>query len=179
MSGVKSLVFTVMGPDRPGLVESLASVVREHGGSWQQSSMAHLADQFAGVVSVTVADAQAVGLQEALTRLNESGLRVVCAGEEAETVDPLGVEADLRITGNDRPGIVHDVTAVLQRLGINVERMDTHCAPAPMSGDVLFHTELRIRLSDLTAVDALGDALEALSEDLTVDFVVDPGATLA
>ena len=55
MEPMQSLVFTVMGPDRPGLVEALASVVRQHDGSWQQSSMAHLADQFAGVVSVLVA----------------------------------------------------------------------------------------------------------------------------
>jgi len=179
MSAVKSMVFTVMGPDRPGLVESLAAVVRENGGSWQQSSMAHLADQFAGVVSVVVpADYEAV-LKEGLNRLTESGLRIVCAGEESGGSDITGIEADLRITGNDRPGIVHDVSAVLQRLGINVERMDTHCAPAPMSGDGMFHAGLRIRLEDLASVDALGDALEALSEDLTVDFLVDPTATLA
>ena len=179
MSAVESLVFTVMGPDRPGLVESLAAVVKEHGGSWQQSNMAHLADQFAGVVAVTVPAASLAELREALDGLNATGLRVLCNDEVPAERVAQGIEADLRITGNDRSGIVHDVSAVLERLAINVERMDTRCEPAPMSGDLMFHADIRIRLLDLASVDALSDALEALSEDLTVDFQVDPTANLA
>jgi glycine cleavage system regulatory protein len=32
-----SLVFTVIGPDRPGLVERLAAAVTEHDGNWLES----------------------------------------------------------------------------------------------------------------------------------------------
>ena len=35
-----SLVLTILGQDRPGLVDSLAQVVAEHGGSWVESRMA-------------------------------------------------------------------------------------------------------------------------------------------
>src|SRR4051812_3506563 len=40
------LVMTIIGPDRPGLVELLASLVAEHGGNWLESRMSHLAGQF-------------------------------------------------------------------------------------------------------------------------------------
>ena len=37
------LVLTLIGPDRPGLVEAVAEVVAAHGGNWLESRMAHLA----------------------------------------------------------------------------------------------------------------------------------------
>ena len=37
-----SLVMTVIGNDRPGLVESVASIVAEHGGNWLESRMSRL-----------------------------------------------------------------------------------------------------------------------------------------
>ena len=43
-----SMVMTLIGKDRPGLVESLSRTVEEHGGNWEESRMAHLAGQFAG-----------------------------------------------------------------------------------------------------------------------------------
>ena len=50
----KNLVLTVIGPDRPGLVESLSRLVGEHGGNWTQSRMAHLAGQFAGILQIAL-----------------------------------------------------------------------------------------------------------------------------
>jgi len=47
-------VLTLIGPDRPGLVESVAARVAAHGGNWLESRMAHLAGQFAGILRVEV-----------------------------------------------------------------------------------------------------------------------------
>ena len=45
---VSPLVITIIGIDRPGLVESVAVAVADHGGSWVESRMSRLAGQFAG-----------------------------------------------------------------------------------------------------------------------------------
>jgi glycine cleavage system regulatory protein len=45
-----SLVLTVIGDDRPGLVERLSAAIGKHGGNWLQSSMSHLSGKFAGIV---------------------------------------------------------------------------------------------------------------------------------
>ena len=47
---MESLVVTVIGKDRPGLVESVSAVVEEHGGSWVESRMSRLAGEFAGIL---------------------------------------------------------------------------------------------------------------------------------
>jgi hypothetical protein len=36
-----SIVLTVIGPDRPGIVELLSTTIAAHGGNWEQSRMAH------------------------------------------------------------------------------------------------------------------------------------------
>ena len=47
-----SLVLTVIGADRPGLVEALSKTVADHGASWLESRMAHLAGHFVGLLRV-------------------------------------------------------------------------------------------------------------------------------
>ena len=58
-----SLVVTVLGPDRPGLVEVVSQTIAEHAGSWQESRMARLAGRFAGVLLVRVDESRAAALQ--------------------------------------------------------------------------------------------------------------------
>ena len=48
------LVMTVIGPDRPGLVDSVAALVAEHGGNWLESRMSRLGGHFAGILRVDV-----------------------------------------------------------------------------------------------------------------------------
>ena len=47
-----SLILTVIGDDRPGLVERLASAISRHDGNWLESSMSHLSGKVAGIVSI-------------------------------------------------------------------------------------------------------------------------------
>ena len=55
------LVLTVIGEDRPGLVEALAQLISEHEGSWHESRMARLAGHFAGVVQVHLPERNGTG----------------------------------------------------------------------------------------------------------------------
>ena len=72
-----SLVMTVIGPDRPGLVQAVAACVADHGGNWLESRMCHLGGQFAGVLRVEVDAGQRDGLVRTLQGLEASGLRVI------------------------------------------------------------------------------------------------------
>ena len=44
----KYMVITVIGADRPGLVELLARTLVAHNANWLESRMANLAGRFAG-----------------------------------------------------------------------------------------------------------------------------------
>ena len=71
-----SLILTVVGPDRPGLVRALSEAVAARGGSWLESRMARLAGQFAGIVLVEAPES----LLDDLRALESQGLRIVVQG---------------------------------------------------------------------------------------------------
>ena len=76
----------------------------------------------------------------------------------------------MTVTGNDRPGIVHEVASILRQLEINVADLTTGCEPAPHSGAPLFYAHALVALPDGLAMDDLITALESLSDDLVVDI---------
>jgi glycine cleavage system regulatory protein len=163
-----SLVLTVLGVDRPGLVETLARVVSEHGGNWIESRMAHLAGHFAGILRVEVDASRADALAAALRELGASGLESIVHPDAsaASTTAPVVL---LDLVGQDRPGIVREISHVLVAHGVNVEELHTECVAAAESGQQLFRAKARLRLPAGVSMTALRTALEAVTADLMVD----------
>lgn len=168
-----SLVLTVIGDDRPGLVEQLATAISQHEGNWLESSMSHLAGKFAGIVCVSIAEGKVPGLREKLADL--PGLRITAEDSEtdAEAVSTDHRKLKLSLVGHDRIGIVREVSQVLARHSINVESLSTHTSSAPMSASVLFHATAELTASPLLDARELTAELEQLSNDLMVDITLD------
>ena len=163
-----SLVLTILGPDRTGLVGVVADAVAGHGGSWQESRMARLAGQFAGILRVECPTANREALEKDLTSLVERGLTVTVAHD----VSPAGGGGEtlvIDITGHDEPGIVKRIASTLAGLGVNVEELETSLESAPMAGHLLFCTRGKVRLPDNLNPAELIEALEKVGADLTVD----------
>jgi len=165
------LILTVIGEDRPGLVERLASTVSSFDGNWLESSMAHLAGKFAGIVEVSVSPDKSRALRAALSVLPD--LRIAVEESVAEVEKPRGKRLSLSVVGHDRIGIVRDISLVLAHHKLNVEALNTFTASAPMSAETLFHAE-----ADIEATEALDEAelqrdLERISDELMVDITLD------
>lgn len=172
MAANATLVITLIGDDRPGLVGRVSSIVQAHGGNWVDSRMAHLAGQFAGIVRLEVSEERAEALRDALGDLGSEGLAVSVAVELGDAQrEGVGdsVTADLEVVGQDRPGIVAEVSRVLGELGVNVEELRTGCESAAWSGEALFRATARLSVSSRTGLDVVREALEAIASDLMVD----------
>ena len=170
-ASTESLVLTVIGDDRPGLVGELSAVISAHGGNWLRSSMAQLAGKFAGIVEVEVAADTAEALQQALDRL--AGLRVTAARAQAPKSAPPGRRLKLALVGHDRVGIVREVSQVLANHAVNVESLETNTSSAPMSAAVLFHALAELTAAPGLDAGALTRELERISHDLMVDITLD------
>jgi len=163
-----SLVLTLLGPDRTGLVRSVADAVSDHGGSWQESRMARLAGQFAGILRVECPAANRDAMERELATLESRGLKITVM-EDDHTAQLKGETLTIDLTGHDEPGIVKRVASVLADLGVNVEELDTSLESAPMAGHLLFRTRGKVRLPDSLNLAELIEALEKVGADLTVD----------
>src|SRR5512144_2487868 len=98
--------MTVIGPDRTGLVDSIAALVTEHGGNWLESRMSRLGGHFAGILRVEVPQEQEPQLVAALHKLEARGLTVVVHPDEPKPAPPTTGMRVLELVGQDRPGIV-------------------------------------------------------------------------
>jgi glycine cleavage system regulatory protein len=168
----RSLVLTLLGPDRPGLVELLSELVTRHRGNWVDSRMARLGGQFAGILRVDMDPGQVEPFGVACQALERSGMRVlVSAGEDMPPERPLR-SASLDLVGQDRPGIVREISRVLAERGVNVEELTTGVTNAPMSGEALFFAKARLGLPPELPTDSLRESLERLAADLMVDLTL-------
>jgi glycine cleavage system regulatory protein len=163
----ETLVMTVIGKDRTGLVESVARTIADHGGNWLESRMCRLGGEFAGILRLQVAGDKRAALEKALAQLKDLTIVV----RTSETVQPVAQSqlASLTVVGNDRPGIVREVTHALAALKVNVEELATECVSAPMSGELLFQAKARLFLPTGLTVGSLRQSLEKTLSGLTVD----------
>jgi len=166
----RSLVMTIIGEDRPGLVDSVAGIVAEHGGNWLESRMSRLGGQFAGILHVEVPTDQEQPLVGALKKLGASGLNVVVHSDQprpSAADQPLSL---LEIVGQDRPGIVRQISHALASYGVNVEELHTECASAAMSGETLFKARAKLNIPESCNVAELRQTLERIAGDLIVEI---------
>ena len=162
------LIMTVLGSDRPGLVNSLADTVARHGGNWLESRMARLAGQFAGIVRIECPTDSIDGLMHELQAPGTSGLTVQAVREAVEApVKRRTLVVD--VVGNDRPGIVRELASAIANAGGNVEELTTGLESAPMSGHPMFRAHGVISIPENSDTDTLTRAIESLGGDLTVD----------
>lgn len=168
-----TLVITVVGDDRTGLVSALADVIAEHGASWGRSQLAELAGKFAGVVTVELPQERVDDLVAALQPL--AGVLETTVHEASADAGHAGGGAAYRLelVGNDRPGIVKEISAALARHGVSIDSLDTRTAPTPETGGHTFEASVTLRPAEGARLDDLRSTLEGLAHDLMVDITLD------
>lgn len=166
---IQNYILTLIGDDKPGLIENLADVVKQNNGNWLESRLANLAGKFSGIVLVSIPKSQSEAFEAAILTLKDSGLSV--RATEAGTHSLAGRHTEtMRVIANDRPGILSEVSSALAKLSVNIEELTTDCEPAPMSSAMLFKAVAKINVPDSVSDDQLTETLEGLADDLVVEF---------
>ena len=167
---LSTCIVTFTGPDRPGLVEALASVVAANGGNWQESRLAQMAGHFAGIVQLQVPNERAPTLKQALLALNDASLSVQVEDAGAPSASIANELFELSLIGPDRPGIIHEVSQALARRQLNVRELNSGVSSAPMTGEALFNASALIEVGEGHDIDELHDTLGALADLLALDI---------
>ena len=163
------LVLTAIGDDKPGLVESLAQTIANNAGNWLESNMSQLAGKFAGVLRVSVNDQDADRLIGALEELSDQ-LTLVIERVDIDETQNTEQTVELNLIGNDRAGIVQEISHALAKLSVNVEKLSSECVPAPMSGEALFKASALLKVPEGLGLEDLQNELEGLADDLIVEL---------
>ena len=164
-------VITFAGADRTGLVETLADLVKAHGGDWQQSELTRLGGAFAGAILVSVSSEGFTALDQAIQAGGNANLAIHLTRAAAES----HIEPNLRLTltGPDRPGIVYEITHELAELQINILQFSSHVQSGAWSGEALFVADLETRTPADLDLDELRDRLDATEEKMTLEIDIE------
>lgn len=162
------LILTLVGDDRAGLVKEVADLIAAHGGNWEQSELAELAGAFAGIVLVSVPDGEVDGLVADLESL--SGLLTITPHVRSASEHAPAATFEFTVLGDDRPGIVRDVTDALARQGLSIDRLTSRTLEAPMAGGTLFEAVVTVSGPEgYEVADAVGE-LERIAHEIQVDL---------
>jgi glycine cleavage system regulatory protein len=168
-----TLVLSVIGSDRPGLTQALAGAVLSAGGNWLESHLSRLGGLYVGSVLIELDTESVDQLRAAVSEVDAHGLEVRIA-PAVEGPGAAGEAVEFSLVGQDRPGIVHQVTRIFTGLDANIEAFDTHVSIEPHSGAQLFHMEARLRLPPKLTAQAVQAALEEISAEIMVDISLTP-----
>jgi glycine cleavage system transcriptional repressor len=131
----KLVSVSVMGDDRPGIVAGVSKVLFENACNIEALSQTVIMGQFAMIVVVSpLKGSKTEVLQKALEELaREMSLEIhvrLLNPEERLGFDPGEAESFvITVRGQDRPGLVYAITAILAEQGINITRLGAEVVP--------------------------------------------------
>jgi glycine cleavage system regulatory protein len=168
-----SVVITVIGPDRPGIVSAISDKAVEFGANWTESLMANFAGQFAGIVQLQVPAQQCEALMAALRALESPTMRIAVAKAGGGDATVAVRRLNLDLVGNDRPGIIHSISSQLARRGVSIEKLKTVVVSGAWSGEQMFQMNATLIVPLALDTDELREGLESLANELMVDITFD------
>lgn len=168
-----SLVVTLVGPDRPGLISTLSATATAHDANWLESHMANLSGQFAGIVCLQVASDRVAALRGALCELESSGMQLSIAEGLASIDGDEGRTLSMELLSQDQPGIVREISQALAANNVSIEELETESFSGSMSGEMMFKAKARLRVPADISTDDLYHSLESLSNELMVEVEFD------
>ncbi|MCY7304577.1 MAG: glycine cleavage system protein R [Rhodoferax sp.] len=168
-----SIVITLIGPDRPGMVSALSDAAAEHGANWANSLMANFSGQFAGIVQLDVSPARSAGLVAALRALESADFQIQVATSDTATATTATRSMQLDLLGNDHPGIIQTISSELARQGVGIHKLQSHIASGAMSGEPMFHLSAQLSVPIALDQDTLRKGLEGLANEMMVDITFD------
>jgi glycine cleavage system transcriptional repressor len=174
MSSEQYIVLTAVGADRPGLVNSISSLVHSAGANLEDSRMAILGGEFALLILVRGSEASVTEIQRTAAALErELGLHITLRPTVLPQATKPFLPFRIRVTGVDHPGIVHRVSGILAEHGINVASLESRVAHAPLSGTPMFILEAELQVPSEVALSKLRAQLGEVCDEENLDFVLE------
>jgi glycine cleavage system transcriptional repressor len=170
----KKLVLTVVGPDQPGLVDRLSGHLAEQSWNIEDSRMAVLGGEFAGILLVSGLLPEEHNLETYAAQIEAVSGMHVSARETTEAPHGRpGIPFLVQGYAIDHPGIVHGLAHEIASLGANIETLETTATPAPLTGTPLFEVRMRVALPPDVSIPLLKKKLADLGDRLNIDIAIE------
>lgn len=174
------LVMMAVGPDRPGLVSEFSRTFHAAGANMADSRMMNLHGQFAMLILVQADQATLEKLQtQVLETGSQTGLTVTLhpvagQGRVSSGGQAGGLAYRLKTYSTDQPGIVHQITRLLQEHQVNIEELETRQESAAFAGTMLFTMQAKLTIPASVAIKPLSQKLQQAAQSIHCDLDFEP-----
>jgi glycine cleavage system transcriptional repressor len=173
MSEKEHLILTAIGPDRVGLVETLAALISRQGCNIEDSRMAAFCGEFAVILLLSGSAGNLSEIAGSTSEIeSETGLTITAKKPSLRKPGQAFIMYKLTAACMDHPGIVHKITNVLTDLEVNIEAMETRTYSAPMSGTPLFQLEAELSVPVRTNITQLRERLAVVQREQNIDIEI-------
>jgi len=167
------VVFSFMGPDRPGLARQIAEFFTARGINIERSRGCVLGGEFGMIILTSGSTDDIERLIKDLDSLREkTGLDIHVWKTKAplhREVSP-SIPYKLMATSLDRPGILHQICKALHSRGINIDDISTNVDNNPASGANVFQLVCYFSLPPAVKVLDLKNDLNRIGDESNIDI---------
>jgi glycine cleavage system transcriptional repressor len=168
-------IVTAIGTDRVGIVDDLTTSILEKQCNIEESRMAVLGGEFAVMLLLSGLPDDIETLIGASQQIAKHlDLHISMKPTVAPKTEPRMRPYLIESVSLDTPGIVHAITALLRRHGINIENLETDTTAAPWTGAPMFVMRARISVPPEVSLTALREEVETLESEQNLDIKLVP-----
>lgn len=168
-------ILTAIGTDRVGIVDDLTTAILEKHCNIEESRMSVLGGEFAVILLLSGEEQEVRKLIGELPAVGSGlGLHVSMKETVPPKSDPQARPYLLESVSLDTPGIVHSITSLLRKYGINIVDLETETSSAPWTGAPLFSMKARISVPGSVPIAKLREELEDLEARQNLDVKLSP-----
>ena len=170
------VVFSSMGPDRPGLARQIAEFFTARGINIERSRGCVLGDEF-GMIILTSGNTE--DIERLITDLDnlrqKTGLDIYIRKTKAPSHREIlpSIPYKLIATSIDRPGIIHQICKALQSRGINIDDISTNVDHNAITGANVFQMVCYFSLPPGVKIVDLKNDLTHIGDEYNIDIRFD------
>ena len=169
------IVFSVLGDDRPGIVEELSTTILEHQCNIEDSRMSVMGGVFAVILLVSGEADALKKVQEALADMHNRGKLTISSREAGQrSTQGSYLPYQVQIVSMDHPGIVNRLSHFFAKRGINIQQLETSSYSAAHTATPMFAVHMVIEIPSSQHLAELRDAFYALCGEYNLDGVIEP-----
>jgi glycine cleavage system regulatory protein len=167
-----TLVLSLIGPDKAGLVEMLSKTLANRQANWLECSMSQLAGKFAGLLTVNIDSDQVEALTQDLNQLGAQGLKVTTESCREQQPEKQLVSLTLELVGHDKHGLIRDISQALSQNNIRFDNLHTEIVSGSMSAEPMFKATAQLLAPKGLDYDKLQESLEGIAPNMMVDITI-------
>jgi glycine cleavage system transcriptional repressor len=169
------LVVSVLGHDRPGLVDDLSKAIADSGCNIMDSRMTVLGGEFAVIMMLAGTWDAIAKIENQLPRMEQKmDLVLTSKRTEARQVKPSMMTYMVEVVAMDHPGIVHDIAEFFHQRNINIEDLYTTSYPAAHTGAPMFSMNMSISVPGELSIATLRGEFMDMCDALNLDAIIGP-----